>query len=56
MEITPGFPVTWPICWKCPISQCRRTIQKIPGSGPGSGSLPKFNRFFLVHDTFLVKF
>jgi len=33
----------------CPISQCWRILQKIPGSGSASGWLPKFNQFFLVH-------
>jgi len=34
---------------KCPISQCRRILLKIPGSGSGSRWLPKFSQFFLVH-------
>jgi len=34
---------------KCPIPQCCRILQKIPGSGSGSRWLPKFNQFFPVH-------
>ena len=33
---------------KCPISQCWRLLQKIPGSRSGSRLLPKFNQFFHV--------
>jgi len=34
---------------KCPISQYWRILKRIPGSRFRNGSLPKFNRFFLVH-------
>jgi len=34
---------------KCPISQYRKSLQNIAGSGCAVGWLPKFNQFFLVH-------
>ena len=37
------------IAEKCPITQCQRILQKIPGSGSGGRWLPKLNQFFLVY-------
>jgi len=34
---------------KCPILQCWRIPQQIPGSRSGGGWLSKFSQFFLVH-------
>jgi len=34
---------------KCPILQCWRILQKIPGSGSKGAWLSKFSQFFLVH-------
>ena len=38
-----------PNCGKCPISQWRRILRKVPVSGFGGGWLPKCNKFFLAH-------
>ena len=41
---------------KCPISQCRRILQKIPGSGSGRGRLQNLTSSSLCTDTSVVKF
>ena len=46
-SISSSADVSW-IVEKCPISQCWRILQGIPGSGSGGRWHPKFNQFLLV--------